>query len=114
MVFDVCMVFIAIAIVAVAVFLIYSSCRLNKLLRQTTILADTLNQNLPPVLANLQDITANTNTAVSSITEGIQQTAEGIQYLKNAQLTDAAETLIIVRRGLQLIKKLLNRRKNNE
>jgi uncharacterized protein YoxC len=115
MVFSICMVLIALAVWILVCFLIVSTLKLNRLLNQTTLLVGQLNQGLPPILANAQDITANTNTAVGALAGGVQQTASGINYLKSTNITSVAETLIIIRKVFKLTRTLLEkRRKKND
>ena len=106
--------FIAVAVVALVVFLIISLLKLNRLIDRTSFLVDRLNQDLPGLLADLRNVGANLHALSEHLSLGVSNAtaaaAEGVEYLKNFKLFGVLlDAFTMIRRIARFLGKIAKR-----
>lgn len=101
-------------VLAVAVFLILSLIKLNRVLDNADTLLTNVNKTLPPVLSEIQNVSSEVNTIVSTVTRSVQQTASGLEYLRAIKMETALELIGIVHKLIKIFRRFVRRRDKHE
>lgn len=98
----------SIAIVALVAFLVITLIRFNRFLDKSTMLLDNLNENVPPLMADLRSTGATINMISETVAQGVDQAAAGVA--RTFSWEGVIDLMKVAVQGIQFLRTILKRR----